>query len=190
VRNLFDYQAKPENQRLRFAVLDVPSGQIGAIDVPAHPQHYGALPAPTVSGDAPLAAAAPATRPAPPVPAAAPPPPTHVGFRGSNGATSMLDWTGDSVVYHGELTIDQGAHALFGTLFAGRNRCEAGSLVPNDISASGKPSLVLTLRKADGRSAVIDLEGSAPAYAGELAVDPGARAFFDDLWKLCHCQQP
>lgn len=188
MRNLFDYQAKPENQRLRFAVVDVPSGQIGAIDVPAHPQRYGALPAPTVSGDAPLA---PPTRPAPPVPVAPPPsPPTHVGFRGSNGATSALDWTGDSVAYHGELTIDQGARALFGTLFAEKNHCEAGSLIPNDISAPGKPSLVLTLRKADGRNAVIDLEGSAPVYSGELVVDTSARAFFDYLWKLCHCQQP
>ena len=36
-RNIFDYDAKPENRRLRFAVLDVPSGAVGSVDVPAHP---------------------------------------------------------------------------------------------------------------------------------------------------------
>jgi hypothetical protein len=34
------------------------------------------------------------------------------------------------------------------------------------------------------------LGGSAPVYSGELPVDSSARAFFDYLWKLAHCQQP
>ena len=191
VRNLFDYQAKPENQRLRFAVLDVPSGQIGAIDVPAHPQRYGALPAPVVPGDA-ARPAAPATSSASAAARApAPPPPlTHINFRGSNGVLSALDWTADNVSYHGDLTVDQGAHALFRTLFGANNHCEAGSLVPNNISDPNKPNLSLTLRKPDGRKAVIDLGTESPSYSGDLPVDSSARAFFDYLWKLCHCQQP
>lgn len=205
MRDLFDYVAKPENQRLRFAVLDVPSGQIGAIDVPAHPQRYGALPAPVVRGDAPASTPSAAVRPPAPAPAApavptasasastpaAPaPPPMHIGFRGSNGASGMLDWTGDTVSYHGELGIGLGASALYGSLFGGKFHCEAGSLIPNDTGSASKPNLVLTLRKPDGRKAVVDLGANAPAYSGELPVDSSARAFFDYLWKLCHCQQP
>ena len=49
VRNIFDYDAKPESQRLRFAVLDVPSGQTGSVDVPAHPAEF--TPAPTKAVD-------------------------------------------------------------------------------------------------------------------------------------------
>ncbi len=182
VRNIVDFRARPDDRKLRFAVLDVPSGAIGSIDVPAHAKEFGIIPT-VASGPAPSAA------PANPG-AAAPPPPTHVGFKGSNGSSSMLDWTGDSVSYHGELTIDQGAHALYTSLFGGKYHCEGGSLIPNDISAPGKPSLVLTLKKPDGRKAIIDLGGESPAYSGDLPVDSAGRSFFDYLWKLCHCQQP
>jgi VWFA-related protein len=178
VRNIFDFQARPDDKKLRFAVLDVPSGAIGSIDVPAHPKEYGLVPA------APAAPASSASS----SPAAAPP--THVGFKGSNGSTSMLDWAGDAVSYHGELTVDQGARALYASLFGGKYHCEDSSLVPNDISAPGKPSLSLTLRKADGRKAIIDLSGGSPAYSGDVPVDSAGRSFFDYLWKLCHCQQP
>ena len=102
----------------------------------------------------------------------------------------MLDWTGDSVSYHGELGIDQGAPALFQNLFGARYHCEAGSLVPNDISSVATPNLVLTLSEPGGARAVINLGESAPSYSGEVPVDSSARAFFDYLWKLCHCQQP
>ena len=204
VRNLFDYVAKPDNQRLRFAVLDVPSGQIGAIDVPAHPQRYGALPAPVVPGDAARAAApaaanspAPAPPPAaapspasPPAPVASAPPPTHIKFAGSNGESSMLDWAGDSVFYRGDLGVDLGARALYGSLFGSKYHCDAGSLVSNDATAMGKPNLVLTLRKPDGHRAIVDLGAEAPAYSGDVPVDLSGQAFFDDLWKLCHCRQP
>ncbi|MGA8011735.1 MAG: VWA domain-containing protein, partial [Candidatus Acidiferrales bacterium] len=44
IRNIFDYDAKPENRRLRFAVLDVPSGAVGSVDVPAHPHQFGSMP--------------------------------------------------------------------------------------------------------------------------------------------------
>src|ERR1019366_2609150 len=110
IRNIFDYDAKPENRRLRFAVLDVPSGAVGSVDVPAHPHEFGSMP---------VAAGAPAPAPSPnPAPAAAvaAPPPTYITFRASTGASGMLDWTGDSVTYHGDLSLDLGAQALFGDL--------------------------------------------------------------------------
>ncbi len=184
IRNIFDYDAKPDDRRLRFAVLDVPSGAIGSVDVPAHPHEFGSIlqagvPAPPVVAPAPAQAAAPA-----------PPPPTHVAFRIPSGASSMLDWAGDSVSYHGELSIDQGAPALFRSLFSSRYHCEAGSLVPNDISSVATPNLVITLTKPGGTHAVINLGGSAPVYSGEVPVDSSARAFFDYVWKLAHCQQP
>jgi len=184
IRDIFDYQAKPEDYRLRFAVLDVPSGAIGSVDVPAHPKQFGIIPSVSTTSSTPATAASSGSAPV------APPPPTHVGFKGSNGTSSMLDWTGDAVSYHGDLGIDLGARGLFGNLFTGKYHCEAGSLVPNDISATAKPNLVLTLRKPDGHKAIIDLGGEAPAYSGDLPVDPSARSYFDYLWKLCHCQQP
>jgi VWFA-related protein len=183
VRNIFDFQARPDDKKLRFVVLDVPSGALGSIDVPAHPKEYGIVPT-VLAGSASSAASANAA------PGSAPAPPTHVGFKGSNGSTSLLDWAGDAVSYHGELTVDQGARALYASLFGGRYHCEDKSLVPNDISAPGKPSLSLTLRKPDGRKAIIDLSGDSPAYSGDVPVDSAGRSFFDELWKLCHCQQP
>ena len=102
----------------------------------------------------------------------------------------MLDWTGDSVTYHGDLSLDLGAQALFGDLFGRHYHCDAGTLVTNDITFSDRPNFVLTLRKPGGTRAQIDLGGGAPAYSGEVPVDSSARAFFDYLWKLCHCQQP
>jgi hypothetical protein len=188
IRDIFDYAAKPDDRRLRFAVLDVPSGSTGSIDVPAHPKQFGVIP--SLTGSTPTSAPANAPSAASGALAIAPPPPTHVGFRGSTGASSTLDWTGDSVAYRGELGVDSGARALYSNLFNGKYHCEQGSLMPNDISAPGKPSLILTLRRPDGRKAIIDLGGSAPAYSGELPVDSSGRAFFDYLWKLCHCQQP
>jgi VWFA-related protein len=183
VRNIFDFQARPDDKKLRFAVLDVPTGAIGSIDVPAHPKEFGIIPtlAPRAAPSGPSASSSTSS---------APSPLTHVGFKGSNGATSTLDWAGDSVTYHGELTIDQGAHAIYANLFGGKYHCEAGSLIPNNISDPGKPSLELTLRKADGRKAIIELAGESPAYSGDLPVDSAGRSFFDYLWKLCHCQQP
>jgi VWFA-related protein len=181
IRDIFDYQAKPDDYRLRFAVLDVPSGATGSVDVPAHPKQFGIVP--TVAGSpAPPAGSTNGVAPAAP--------PTHVGFKGSDGTSSMLDWAGDAVSYRGSLGVALGARGLFGNLFTGKYHCEAGALVPNDISATGKPNFVLTLRKPNGPKAIIDLGGEAPAYSGDLPVDPSARAYFDYLWKLCHCQQP
>jgi VWFA-related protein len=188
-RNIFDYDAKPENRRLRFAVLDVPSGAVGSVDVPAHPTAFGGIP---VAGGAPGPAPA-SSKSAPSAPAAAgtaATPPTHVAFHASNGASGMLDWGGDSVTYRGDLGLDLGAQALFGDIFGRRYHCDAGNLVANDVTFSDKPNFVLTLRKPGGTFAQIDLGGGAPAYSGDVPIDASARAFFDYIWKLCHCQQP
>jgi VWFA-related protein len=188
LRNIVDYDAKPDDRRLRFAVLDVPSGATGSLDVPAHPHAFASMPVGfEAAGNNSATAGAPKAAPARP---SAPTSPTHITFHIASGASSMLDWAGGTVSYHGELSIDQGAPALFQNLFAERYHCEAGSLVSNDISSVATPNLVLTLREPGGTRAVIDLGDSAPSYSGEVPVDSSARAFFDYLWKLCHCQQP
>jgi VWFA-related protein len=185
-RNIFNYDAKPDDRRLRFAVLDVTSGAIGSVDVPAHPNAFGA--SPVAAGTAP-SAPRPGSPPAASAGAAAPAP-TDVVFHGAAGSASKLDWSGGSVTYQGAVSIDQGAPALFSDLFGRLYHCDSGALISNDVTSTAKPSLSLTLRKPDGTRARIDLSGSAPAYSGEVPVDPSARAFFDYLWKLCHCQQP
>jgi VWFA-related protein len=182
VGGIFDFDAKPDDRRLRFAVLDVPSGAIGSVDVPAHPHHFRTLP-----DDA---AASPAPAIPPLIAAPTPPASPHITFRVATGATSQLDWTGDSVSYHGDLSLDQGAHALFTNLFGARYHCQAGALISNDANSTATPKLVLTLSKQGSTGAIVDLGGDAPVYTGELPVDSSARAFFDYLWKLCHCQQP
>jgi VWFA-related protein len=186
-RGIFDYQAKPDNRRLRFAVLDVPSGAIGSVDVPAHPTAFRTIAAAGAPPPSPALGAAPASAPA----AAAPTQPsTHIVFHASTGETSALDWTGDSVIYKGDLTIGQGARALFSDLFGRNFHCDAGNLVSNDVTSAAKPGLQLSLRKPGGTRAQIDLAGDAPAYSGDVPVDSSGRAFFDYLWKLSHCQQP
>ncbi len=176
IRNIFDYQAKPSDQRLRFAVLDVPSGAIGAVDVPAHPREFAAAPA---------SPAQPSTPPKAPVEII-----TKFTFRSSSGASSVLDWSGDKLWYHGNLGINQGAPALFKSLFGSRYHCDAGKLISNDATSTSPPSYLLTFRSPKGPGALVELGGESPAYSGNLPVDATARAFFDYLWKLCHCQQP
>jgi VWFA-related protein len=184
IRNIFDYDAKPNDQRLRFAVLDVPSGAIGAVDVPAHPRQFAAEPSHLVPASS--ASAAPAS-PALKAPVQII---TQLTFRSSSGASSMLDWSGDKLWYHGKLGIDQGAPALFKSLFGSRYHCDAGKLAPNDAASTVPPSYLLTFRSPAGPGALVELGGESPAYSGDLPVDASARAFFDYLWKLCHCQSP
>jgi hypothetical protein len=115
---------------------------------------------------------------------------TKLTFRTGSGASSSLDWSGDALSYHGDLGIDQGAPAFFKTIYGAKFHCEAGSLVANDAGSNTKPSFLLTFRNPAGSGAVVELGGDAPAYSGNLPVETSARAFFDYLWKLCHCQQP
>jgi VWFA-related protein len=187
IRNIFDYAAKPENQRLRFAVLDVPSGAIGAVDVPAHPQEFGSLPAPAAPGPSTMTAATPApAQPKPPTQIM-----TQINFKAGEGVSSALDWSTDKLWYHGNLGIDQGAPAFFKSVYGAKYHCDGGKLVPNDPSASAAAvPYLFTFHSPAGPGALVQLGGDAPAYSGNLPIDPSAKAFFDYFWKLCHCQQP
>ena len=185
IRNIFDYDAKPEDQRLRFAVLDVPSGTTGSVDVPAHPREFANVPG---SSDAPAAtpAAAPAPAPAKQTMQVI----TKINFKGSAGGSSSLDWSTGTLSYHGELGIEQGAPAFFKSLYGEKFQCQDGKLVPKAAGSDAKPSFLLQFHSPSGAGALVELGGEAPAYSGNLDVDASGRAFFDYLWKLCHCQQP
>ena len=182
LQNVLDYLAKPDDQRLRFAVLDVPSGEIGSVDVPAHPHQFASL----TGAVAPLTAQAAAT----------PGPQTRtiqivtkIAFR-TQTAASWLDWTGNTLSYHGDVGIEQGAPAFFKIEYGGKFHCEAGRLVGNDAGSNEKPGFLLTFRNPAGPSALVELGGERPEYSGDLAVDASAKGFFDYLWKLVHCQSP
>lgn len=188
IRNIFDYAAKPEDQRLRFAVVDLPSGDTGSVDVPAHPDQFGGLPSATPSVPPAASSTLP---PAPPASAAAgnPAPATHMNFRLPSGKTGSLDWGGDKLVYQGDLGIELSAPAFFNSVYGSKFQCEAGKLTPKSPN-DGPPNFVFNFRSPAGLIALVDLGGAAPFYSGNLTVDAAAQAFFDRLWKLCHCQAP
>jgi VWFA-related protein len=184
IRNIFDYSAKPEDRRLRFAVLDTPSGTVGSVDVPAHPSEFATIPGVPASGPASASAAspAPAKQPVQII--------TKINFKGSAGESSSLDWSTGTLTYHGDLGIDQGAPAFFNSLYGEKFQCRDGSLVSKDATSTAKPSFLFTFHSPAGTGALVELGGDAPAYSGNLQVDASGRAFFDYLWKLCHCQHP
>jgi VWFA-related protein len=196
IRNIFDYGAKPENPRLRFAVLDVPTGTTGSVDVPAHPRDFGTIP----GQPAPAQSAAPPGGTPPPsqISSAAPPLPappertvtTALAFRSSSGKTGKLDWSAGKVTYEGDLGVELGASGFFQKYFAPQYHCQGGSLVSNDPNSTTAPKLALVLQGATGPGVLVDLRGAEPQYTGDLPVDPDARAFFSQVWKLCHCQAP
>ena len=187
-RNIFDYQAKPQNQKLRFVVLDVPSGAAGSVDVPAHPHDFGSVPAP-VSGVAPVSPAGKAA--SPPAPnAGARPLITRLTFRSASGGASVLDWARDKLSYEGDLGFAQGAPAFFHSILGQAFHCEAGKLVSNNPASGTAPDLTFRFRSASGPTAVVDLNGTKPAYSGDLPVEPAAKEFFGRVWALCHCQEP
>jgi VWFA-related protein len=202
IRSIFDYDAKPENPRLRFAVLDVPSGATGSVDVPAHPRDFGAIPgsAPPAQGAAPAGAGAlppsQISQAVPPLPSAPAAPAqqvmitTALTFRSSSGKVSKLDWGAGKVTYQGDLGVELGASGLFQKFFAARYHCQAGNLVSNDPNSTTAPKLALVLRGPSGPGLFVDLAGAEPQYTGDLPVDSDARAFFSQVWKLCHCQAP
>jgi len=197
IRNIFDYDAKPENPRLRFAVLDVPSGTIGSVDVPAHPRDFGTIPgataaaqgAPPPVGTSPPEQTSQAAGPLPAAPAPRRTVTTALDFRSSSGKTGKLDWSAGKVTYRGDLAAALGASGFFQQFFAPRYHCDAGNLVPNDPKATA-PKLALVLRGVTGPAVLVDLTGTEPQYTGDLPVDPDAKAFFTEVWKLCHCQEP
>ncbi|MBZ5501143.1 MAG: VWA domain-containing protein [Acidobacteriia bacterium] len=179
-RNIFDYQAKTQDQRLRFVVLDVPSGVAGSVDVPAHPHDFGSVPA-SLSSTVPGTPPAPKTGPMPVI--------IRLTFHSPAGGTSVLDWRNDKLLYQGDLTVGQGAHGFFQMYFEQPFHCEAGRLVPKYPSGTA-PNFTFQFRSFAGPVALVDLNGNEPAYSGDLPVDASAKHFFDSLWKLCHCQEP
>lgn len=187
-RNIFDYQAKSENQKLRFVVLDVPSGVAGSVDVPAHPHDFGSVPA-SAPGVAPSSPAGKSS--SPPAPnAGAAPLITRFTFRSTSGGASVLDWARDKLSYQGDLAVAQGAPAFFHSVFGQAFHCEAGKLVSNNPSSGTAPNFTFRFRSTSGPTAVVDLNGREPAYSGDLPVEPSAKEFFGRLWSLCHCQEP
>jgi VWFA-related protein len=183
IRGLFDFDAKPENPRLRFAVLDVRSGTTGSVDVPAHPTDFGVLPVsagPTSARGG--GAESPAARPQQEMVT------TALTFKSNLGHTSTLDWSEGKVTYQGDLGVELGASGFFQKFFAGKYHCQAGSLISNDPNSTTAPRLALLLRGLTGSEVLVDFTGSEPQYTGQLPVNPDARAFFEQVWKLCHCQ--
>jgi VWFA-related protein len=198
IRNIFDYDAKPENQRLRFAVLDVPSGTTGSVDVPAHPHDFGSLPGPVARAQGGAASSGGALGPSQlseaisPLPGAAPEQTitTALTFRSSSGKASKLDWSAGKVTYQGDLGVELGASGFFQKFLGGRYHCQAGNLVPNDPSSTTTPKLAFVLRSVSGPAVLVDVTGTEPQYTGDLPVDSDGRAFFSQVWKLYHCQAP
>jgi len=180
IRSVFDYGAKPEDKRLRFAVLDVPSGTVGSVDVPAHPAEFGSIPPGVVSAQ-PLAGTAPAPQRLVT---------TSLIFKSSSGKSSVLDWKTGEVSYQGDLGIDVGAAAFFQKLLGGGYHCDSGNLVSNDPKSSTPPRLAFLLQTATGSSVLVDMTRSEPEYSGNLPVSADGKAFFAEVWKLCHCKQP
>jgi VWFA-related protein len=178
VRNVVVFKAKPESERLRIAVLDAATGMTGALDVPAHPHDFIALSSSVAPGG-------PAGKPAKDAVLF-----THLAFRSSSGESSSLDAKGNELLYVGKLGADRVAPAFFENVYGKGFHCEAGSLVPNDPASGGAPNFEFAFRNPDGLGVLIDLGGDQPKYSGELDVDSSAKAFFDRVWKLCHCQAP
>jgi hypothetical protein len=197
IRNIFDYAAKPENQRLRFAVLDVPTGTTGSLDVPAHPHDFGSLPGAVAPGEGAAPASGDALGPSElsqalaPMPGTAPPArqiTTALTFRSNSGQVSKLDWSAGKVTYQGDLGVELGASGFFQKFLAGQYHCQAGNLVPNNPSSTTTPRLAFVLRGASGPGVIVDVTGTEPQYIGDLPVDPDAKLFFNQVWKVCHCQ--
>ncbi|MGH9563708.1 MAG: hypothetical protein ACRD3S_19820, partial [Terracidiphilus sp.] len=91
--------------------------------------------------------------------------------------------------YQGDLGIELSVPAFFSSLYSANFKCEAGKLTPI-ASNGGPPNFVFNFRNPSGMIALVDLGGSAPVYSGNLSVDASAQAFFERLWKLCHCEAP
>ena len=178
VRNVVVFTANPATQHLRIAVLDAATGLTGAVDVPAHPREFVAL-APSV---APAGAARRSAEGAVLY--------TQLAFRLPSGESSSIDVKGDALSYVGKIDAGRAAEAFFESVYGKGFHCEAGALVANDPAFGAAPNFQFAFRNSAGLGVLVDLAGDQPAYSGGLAVDASAKAFFDRVWKLCHCQEP
>lgn len=174
VQNIVVFKAKPETQRLRLAVLDAATGVTGALDVPAHPRDFVEL----------SSSVAPAGSVAKPNGVLF----THLAFRSSSGDSGSLIANSNELSYVGKLDADRAAPAFFQNVYGKEFHCEAGRLIPNDLASGAAPNFEFAFRNPDGLAVLIDLAGDQPKYSGGLALDSSAKAFFERVWKLCHCQ--
>lgn len=175
VQKVIDYSPRADTQRLRLAVLDTATGLTGSVDVPAHPKVVFEIRELDDAKDAALSGTAAEIY-------------SHLQFRSSNGNTGGLQFNRDEIEYAGKLGIELSAPAFFHQVYGSGYQCEAGRLTAK--SGAGEANFKFEFKNSAGAVAVIDLAGPAPVYSGALPVGPGARAFFERLWKLCHCQQP
>ena len=175
VQKVLDYTPKADTERLRLAVLDTATGLTGSVDVPAHPKVVFAI---RDLGEAQASASGSGVMELY----------SHLQFRASNGDAGGLDLSGDKMEYTGKLGIEASAPAFFHQVYGSTFQCQAGRLTAD--SGSDDPNLKFAFKNPAGRIAVVDLSGAEPAYSGTFPVDASARAFFDRLWKLCHCERP
>jgi hypothetical protein len=180
----------PGVRRVRFVVLDVPTGLTGALDIPVRPE------------DLEIAAPIPAAPPAVAVTAVLAIPdrdtpeqawrPHSTGaltFSVPSGQSGTLDWNGDALFYRGDMAFDQSAAAFFNYAFGARFHCQAGRLVAMDPAGS-EPRLRVVMGNPEGKIATVDMKGEQPQYLGDLPIDSSARAFFERVWRLTRCQAP
>jgi VWFA-related protein len=177
-----------DTRRIRMVVLDVSSGLTGAIDIPVSQAEVEKAMTP-VPPPEPVV-----TTPYVEFPdkVKGPPQPKVVEsltFHLQSGASGTLDWHGDSLLYHpeGDMPLDQAANGFSSYAFGGRFRCQDGRFAPVN-SEDGEPLLRFTFHNHSGKVVVVDLKGGQPVYLGDLPVDPSAQPFFDQVWKLSHCQ--
>ncbi len=175
VQKVLDYDPKADTQRLRLAVLDTSTGLTGSVDVPAHPKVVFDIRKLDQAQEVARASGVPEIY-------------SHLQFRASTGDTGGLDLSGDEIEYRGKLGVELAAPAFFSQVYGGGFQCQAGKLTAN--SGSGRPNFKFAFKNSAGAIAIVDLSGPVPVYSGTLPVDASARAFFDRLWKMCHCQQP
>jgi VWFA-related protein len=182
----------PATRRVRFAVVDIPTGLTGALDVPVRPEDLEMV-APPAAPARPAAAPVTAVLAIPdryaPDQAWQPRATGALTFNLPSGQSGTLDWNGDSLLYRGDMPIEQSASAFFSYAFGARFHCQAGALVANE-TVDGEAKLQVIVGNHDGRIATVDLKGEQTQYSGDLPVDPTARAFFDRIWRLARCQAP
>jgi VWFA-related protein len=189
IRNIFNFTAKPETQRLRFAVIDMSTGVTGSLDVPAHPRDFVTLVPTGPSTAARGTAFAVPSGPAPSVGEGTALLFTHLKFHAPSGEESTLDPNDKGLSYAGNLGVERGAPAFFYSVYGKGFHCQTGNLVANEPGA-GAPNFRFMFRNSAGLTAVIELAGSEPSYSGALPVDATAKAFFNEVWRFCHCQKP
>ena len=177
-----------DTRRIRLVVLDVSSGLTGAIDIPVSPTEIEKATAP-VPPPPPVV-----TTPYVDLPdkAKGPSQPKlleSLSFHLGSGASGILDWKGDSLLYRseGDMSLPQAAGGFFSYAFSGRFHCQDGHFIPVN-SDDGEPALRFTFHNHSGKMVVVDLKGDQPIYLGDLPVDPSAQPFFDRVWQLSHCQ--